>query len=38
MSIFGTPSDQPTRWVALLVVVAVVVGVVLGIWVFAALT
>lgn len=38
MSTFGEPSNRPPRWVAVLTVVAVVLGVVLGLWVFAALT
>jgi hypothetical protein len=38
MSVFGAPRDQPPRWVAVLVVAAVFVGVSLGLWVFGALT
>lgn len=38
MTDFGTPSPQPPRWVAVLVVAAAVFGVVLGLWVFAGLT
>ncbi len=42
MSTFGAPleqpSDQPPRWVAVLVVAAALAGVIVGLWVFAALT
>ncbi len=38
MSTFGAPTDKPPRWVAAVVAVAVAVGVILGVWVFAALT
>jgi len=35
---FGQPAYRPPRWVAVFVVAAVVAGVALGVWVFAALT
>lgn len=38
MSIFGAPPDQPPRWIAVVVVVAAIVGLIIGLWVFAALT
>ncbi len=38
MSTFGEPADGPSRWVAVLTFAAAVIGIVLGIWVFAALT
>jgi len=38
VSTFGEPSYRPPRWVAALVVVAVMAGVAVGLWVFAALT
>lgn len=38
MSVFDTSSAQPPRWIAALVVAAAVVGVLLGLWVFADLT
>ena len=38
MSVFGAPSEKPPRWVAVLVIAAVLAGVALGVWVFSALT
>lgn len=38
MSTFGVPSHRPPRWMAAVVIAAVVAGVALGVWGFAALT
>jgi len=38
MSTFGVPIYRPPRWVAAVVIAAVVAGVAFGLWVFAALT
>jgi hypothetical protein len=35
---FGGPSSRPPRWIAAVVVAAAVLGVILALWVFAALT
>jgi hypothetical protein len=38
MSALGESSDQPPVWIAIVVVAAAIIGVILGLWVFAALT
>jgi len=38
MSTFGSPAYRPPRWVAFLVLAAAVVGILVAVWVFAALT
>ena len=38
MSTFGQPEEETPRWMLVVVVVAAVVGVALGIWIFSGLT
>ena len=38
MSQFGQPEDEAPRWLMAVVVIAAVVGVLVGIWIFGALT
>jgi len=38
MSSFGEPTDLGPRWLPVLVVLAAIAGVLVGIWVFGAMT